>query len=140
MTLELAIDILLVFLLLGAVVSSFILNKHIQEFRAGQHEMADLIQKLDQATNKAEQSFARLKMDSSAVQESITSEVNKARAMADELSLITEAGDSLANSLEERLTGASARYAPSSPAGGENEIPQGDIEAAAVLEALKQAR
>lgn len=108
MALETIIDLVLAILLLAAIGSSFFLHQRIKAFRKGQEELAGLVGQLNEATNQARASVAELKSNGLVVEEHLKSEITKARAMADELSLITEAGDSLADRLERGLTGSGA--------------------------------
>ena len=103
-SLELIIDIVLALLLGGVIISAWILNKRLDIVRMGQTEMADLVQQLNVATSNAQNSVAHLKNAGLDAQENITTKIKMARALADELTLITEAGDSLANRIEENLT------------------------------------
>lgn len=120
MALETIIDLVLAILLLAAIGSSFLLHRRIAVFRKGQEELGALVEKLNEATNQAQASVAEMKSSGTVVEEHLKNEISRARAMADELSLITEAGDSLADRLERRLTGSS------SAASGEQNDDAGD--------------
>lgn len=135
MALETIIDLVLAILLLAAIGSSFLLHRRIDVFRKGQAELASLVEQLNQATNQAQASVAEMKTNGMAAEEHLKSEVARARALADELSLITEAGDNLADRLEKRLTGTGAALA--APEGEGEEEGGGN---AAVFAALKEAR
>lgn len=108
MALETIIDLVLAVLLLAAIGSSFLLHQRINVFRKGQEELGVLVGQLNEATNQARASVAEMKSNGLVVEEHLKSEISRARALADELSLITEAGDSLADRLERRLTGSGA--------------------------------
>lgn len=135
MALETIIDLVLAILLLAAIGSSFLLHRRIDVFRKGQAELTSLVEQLNQATNQAQASVAEMKTDGTAAEEHLKSEIARARALADELSLITEAGDSLADRLEKRLTGTGAILA--APEGEGEEEGGGNP---AVFAALKEAR
>lgn len=105
-----------VIVLLGAVlVAAFRLSRHFGEIRKGQAELADLVSRLERASGEAQAAVGRLKEESREAQESLQAEARKARALIDELTVITEAGDNLASRLErqfaERPSGAGASEA-----------------------------
>lgn len=137
MALETIIDLVLAALLLAAIGSSFMLHRRIEIFRQGHAELASLVDQLNKATNQAQASVAEMKSNGTLVEEHLKSEIARARALADELSLITEAGDSLADRLEKRLTGTGAVIAAASQSPGEEEEGAGNP---AVFTALKEAR
>lgn len=124
-SLELIIDIVLALLLGGAIISAWILNKRLDIVRKGQTEMAALVQQLNIATTNAQTSVSSLKNAGIDAQDNLTNEIKKARALADELTLITEAGDSLANRIEQNLTN-SAKVAKKAIKNRENEIKDAD--------------
>lgn len=137
MALETIIDLVLAILLLAAIGSSFLLHRRLDVFRKGHAELASLVEQLNQATNQAQVSVAEMKSNGTVAEENLKSEITRARALADELSLITEAGDSLATRLEHRLTGTGAAIAAASD--GASEEDEGSNNPA-VFAALKEAR
>ncbi len=143
MALETIIDLVLAVLLLAAIGSSYLLHRRIDAFRKGQQELATLVEKLNQATNQAQASVTEMKSSGMAAEEQLKSQIGKARALADELSLITEAGDSLADRLERRLVGSSsgAGATPGSKSESESEsAAEADENRPAYFSALKEAR
>ncbi len=146
MPIELIIDIVLVALLVAVIASSFILNRRIEVLRKGQSEMSGLVDKLDQATTTAQRSIEQLRFSGSKAQDDLTKEISRARALADELALITEAGDNLASRLENKLSAAVARQKKSLAATlrdmdeADSSSTAGDEKLGSVVEALKQAR
>lgn len=139
MALETIIDLILVVLLLAAIGSSFLLHRRINVFRKGQEELAELVGQLNEATNQARASVAEMKSNGLVVEEHLKSEITKARALADELSLITEAGDSLADRLERRLTGSGSTVAASAESAADGDQSE-DENKSAFFSALKEAR
>lgn len=105
---EIVINITLAGLLLLAVISNYKLNKRLSTIKEGQAELADLVQKLNNATNQAQVSVEHLRVSGLETEEKLKAEIKKAQSLMDELTLITEAGDSIANRLEDRLSGSSA--------------------------------
>ncbi|MCK5041836.1 MAG: hypothetical protein KAR62_06055 [Sphingomonadales bacterium] len=149
---ELIVDGFLAVLMAGVIFSAFILNQRISNLRKGHEEMNALITKLDAVTRSAQMSVEQLKNISADTQKEISSKINKARGLADELSVITQAGDNLAARLDQKLSGAakdrkedskkatkkktaSARNAPV-----EVPVTEMDEEQEKVLAALKLAR
>lgn len=141
MALETIIDLVLAVLLLAAIGSSYLLHRRIDAFRKGQQELGTLVEQLNQATNQAQASVTEMKSNGMAAEEQLKSQIGKARALADELSLITEAGDSLADRLERRLVGSSSGTAARPGPQGEGEsAADADADRPAYLSALKEAR
>ena len=102
----LAIDAVLAALLLTSIVVGLRVHRRLSEVRRAQTELADLVVQLDRATEKARSAVGELRTAGSEAREILTGDMSRARALADELSLIAEAGDNLATRLEERLTEA----------------------------------
>ncbi|MFQ5348284.1 MAG: DUF6468 domain-containing protein [Rhodothalassiaceae bacterium] len=125
----LIIDLVLVLLLGAVLVACIRVNRGLATIREGQAELASLAGRLDSATRQAREAIAELKAESSRVEKDLSSEVRKARALADELLVITEAGENLASRLEERLTGEARAVARE----------DGD-EGPRVIHALREAR
>jgi hypothetical protein len=149
MALETIIDLVLAVLLVAAIGSSYLLHRRIDVFRKGQQELAGLVEQLNQATNQAQASVAEMKSSGLVAEEQLKSQIGKARALADELSLITEAGDNLADRIERRLVGsagasAGAGTVSSGQKGAEKAEGEGaadeDVDRPAYFSALKEAR
>lgn len=138
---EILIDVILAGLLFAAAVSNYRLNKRLSTIREGQAELAELVNKLNNATNQAQVSIEHLRVSGLETQEQLKSEVKKAQALMDELTLITEAGDSIANRLEEKLSGSSAIIKKAEQAQHYMQrVEEGHEPDSDVLEALKEAR
>lgn len=125
----LAIDGVLIALLAAVLWACWRVNTRLGEIRGGQAELADLAMRLESLTGKAREALAELRAGSEAAETGLKGEIRRARALADELTLITEAGDNLASRLEHKL--APDREKPA--AGGERR-------GGAVLHALREAR
>ena len=129
----LVIDGALILLLSAVLIGGYRLNRRIADMRDGQAQLADLVTGLDRATDRAQQAIGTLKEESEAAKSDLHLEARKARAMIDELTLITEAGDNLANRLEQQVSArreASTTSFPSRDTGNSG----------TVLKALKEAR
>ncbi|MBK1640054.1 DUF6468 domain-containing protein, partial [Rhodothalassium salexigens] len=130
--LGLAIDAVLAIMLFAAIVVGLRVHRRLAEVRRAQSELADLVVQLDRATEKARNAVGELKHAGSEAREILTSDMARARSLADELSLIAEAGDNLATRLETRLTEAGRHIRAqdkSAPSGGRR-APAGERSAA----------
>ena len=145
---ELIIDVLLAILMAGVIFSAYVLNQRIIIMRQGQLEMKELVAKLDAVTKSALTSIEELKKVGNKSQKDFLSSINKAQGLADELSVITQAGDNLADRLDKKLSGAADERKKSANLNEISEIKAEDEksldelgeEQKTVLEALKLAR
>ena len=110
---------------------AFVLNRRLQLLRQNQGELLRLATALNQATARAQEGIYELKAVGQTTEETLKREVGRARALADELALITEAGNNLADKLEAGLT----RRAREAADGGRRP----NIRVAGGLEALAEA-
>lgn len=125
----LAVDAVLILLLAAVLWACWRVNARLGEIRNGQAELADLAMRLESLTGKARDALAELRTGSEAAESGLKGEIRRARALTDELTLITEAGDNLATRLERKLApDREERGAPDRSRGG------------AVLHALREAR
>lgn len=87
---------------------AFNLNRRLGVMRTQQEEFARLVLSLNQATSRAQEGIYELKTVSQTSAEALRAEIVKARALADELAIITEAGNNLADRIEIGLARNSA--------------------------------
>jgi len=135
---SLLVDGALILLLAAVLAAGLRINRRFADMRKGQAELADLVQRLERSTGQAQEAIGQLKVESESVREDLQSETRKARALLDELTLITEAGDNLAGRLERQLSsrgngaeaGQGRGHAPQSVQAGRPEL----------LDTLKEAR
>ena len=99
----LIIDSLLAVLLLGAMIASFVLYRKLDAMRAGQEEMSNLINGLNKAVVDAQTNIAELKKLAQETEDKLGTEMNKARSVTDELSMIVQAGNNLADRIEKSI-------------------------------------
>jgi prophage DNA circulation protein len=148
---ELIIDGFLALLMAGVIYSAFVLNQRITNLKNGQEEMNALVSKLDAVTRSAQMSVEELKNISTDTHKEISQQISKARGLADELSVITQAGDNLAGRLDKQLSNAAAeskasvnkkqkKSALATKSYEENLDDDLDEEQKQILEALKLAR
>ncbi len=107
MVLDILIDGVLTALLIGTIGIALVLNSRISALRKEQAEMARWLSELSVATTKAQSSIKQLKITGTAINSELAKNIAESQRLADELGLMTEAGNSLANRLEEKLDGAS---------------------------------
>jgi len=103
MTVELFIDgiiILMVAILIGVAIK---LNFRLKKFRGAQQEMATMVGQLNEIIATAQQSILSLKQAAGTEEVRLRELLDKARAMADELSMINDTGSNLANRIEQGL-------------------------------------
>ena len=106
MTVAFILDIVIAALLGVTIVYCWRLNRRLAALRQGRAELAKLISSLTEATTKAEAGISQLKGSAQEAGDELRKELSSARALRDELALITESGNNLANRLEERLMNA----------------------------------
>lgn len=143
MDVNLIVSVTLGVLLVAMILSAARLSRRIDILRDGNGEMKALIEGLNAATERAHAGISQLRAASEDVQEKLGSETKKARALADELALITSAGDDLASRLEVKLTAmpsALARQAATAePVSLADRLPSQDTPASAQRQGLMQA-
>lgn len=102
---ELIIDGLLAFLLIAAIVLFMMVYRRLGTIREGQAELGQLVDHLNNAAAGAQRSVAGLNATAEGIESRLKLESQKATVIADELSLMTEAGNNLADRIEKGLTG-----------------------------------
>jgi len=105
-------DIVLCLMLLAALAGGFVLNRRLVALRSERSHMEAMIRTLTQTVTQAEASVHALKAAADEVEDSLRERVSKGRALADELVIITQAGEDLANRLEASLSGAASAVRP----------------------------
>lgn len=103
MGIELIANAVVAVLLIVMIGFSFVLNRRLDGLRRSNDEMAGLIAALNQAAERAQMSVHQLKTIGQETEHTLKMEVAKARSLADELALITEAGSDLADRIEKRF-------------------------------------
>ena len=98
------LESLVAVLLMVTIGYCFILNKRLSLLRNGQSELHEVVRILNEAADKARTGVEQLRRSSLSIAEDLTEKNRAARALADELSMIVESG----NSLADRLAGGSS--------------------------------
>lgn len=103
MAIELIANIVVAVLLVVMIGYSFVLNRRLDGLRQSHDQMTGLIAALNQASERAQTSIHQLKGMGQEAEHALKMEVAKARSLADELALITEAGSDLADRIDKRF-------------------------------------
>jgi hypothetical protein len=105
MTPEIILDLLLIGLLGTTVGYCAVLNRRLTRLRDGHSEFKALVETLTAATDKAQASLKDLRELTESTSKTLSANVTAGRELADELAMITESGNALAERIEARLTG-----------------------------------
>ena len=129
---DLIIDGILAVLLISVIIVCNIVYRRLQTIRDGQAEMRELMDSLNVSVLQAQKSVKDISASSNDVEERIGNQIAKASKLVDELTLITEAGNNLADRIDRNI----ANYG-----GDKNEAvePTGKQQKE-ILAALKEAR
>ena len=100
MTVSLLLDGLVAALLAATIVYCFLLHRRLAALRGAQAEMAKLVVDFNNATDRARAGVDDLKQATAEAGQDLQTEIAKARAMADELMVMTESGERIAIRLE----------------------------------------
>ena len=104
MSVEFLLETLVAALLVVTVGYCWQLNRRLVALRGAQGELGRLLQEFGRATHSAETAIAELKRASGETAQQLEERVRKARALCDELSVMTQAGNGLAERLERGST------------------------------------
>jgi hypothetical protein len=134
---ELYADIILAILLIATIFYSFLLNRKLTELRNSQQEFQGLLSDFGQATHQAEASLANLRQAGDEVGANLEGMIGDGRDLHDELKIMTETGNELADRIERGLVGrGKAAPEPADPA-RDQERSESERE---LLAAIRQAR
>ncbi len=109
MTVGLLLDGLVAVLLATTIVYCFLLHRRLAELRDAQAEMAGLITRFNAAADRAKSGVDDLKQASAAAGNDLQAEIRKARSLTDELMVMAESGERLAERLEAGIGAARAQ-------------------------------
>ena len=98
-SLEFIINIVIIALLIPTIIYAYRLNKNLTILRQNQSSLSKLIQSLNEATFKAENSIPKLKSATQSTSGELK-EVDSAKTLKDDLTFINERADNLADRLE----------------------------------------
>ena len=111
MTTTLLLDLLVAALLSATIFYCWQLNRRLVVLRGGHDELRLLIENLNEATRKAQAATVELKSSSDTIGARLNGQVASARVLVDELKLIVETGNTLADRVSGGLRGVSGRPA-----------------------------
>jgi len=141
---SLLIDGVLAVLLLSVIFVCFFVYRRLGTIKEGQAELRILVDQLNHAVIEAQRSVGNLKQSAAEVEGRLQTETRKASSLADELGLITEAGNNLADRIERGLTGGAGQLKPEQSNQGQYEsTSQADPDKKQqkeILAALREAR
>ncbi|MEX6723639.1 DUF6468 domain-containing protein [Parapedomonas caeni] len=109
------VDVVLCLLLLATLVGGWRLNQRLLGLRRDRVEMDALIKSLNATVGKAESSIHILRAAAQEAETTLADRVAAARSLVDELTIITETGERLANRIEHGLTGGVAARPAAAP-------------------------
>ena len=136
---SLLIDGVLAVLLVAVIFVCFFVYRRLGTIKEGQAELRILVDQLNNAVVEAQRSVANLKQSAAEVEGRLQIETRKASSLADELGLITEAGNNLADRIERGLTGGAEHKQASSAAFAMQAEPE-KKQQKEILAALREAR
>jgi len=111
----LILESLVAVLLIVTIGYCFILNRRLALLRGGQNELNEVVRTLNEATDKARNSVEHLRRSSVSIAEDLSGKITTARALCDELGVIVESGNSLADRLAGSLSSSGAPGRKPSP-------------------------
>ncbi|HEY2032325.1 MAG TPA: DUF6468 domain-containing protein [Rhizomicrobium sp.] len=104
MNLSLIVELGLSALLLATIVYCAILERRLSALRKGQDGLKDTIAKLNDAIVAAGSSMRMLKSTAAGAAETLDERISRGRSIADELSILTSAGERIAERMSDRNT------------------------------------
>ena len=100
MSMQIIIDVLVLCLLAAACGYCTVLSKRLRTMRDSQSELLKYIQKFDEASVRSQRNLALLQENSAIVSGKISKKTREAEALLNELSVIVETSDHIANRIE----------------------------------------
>lgn len=118
----LAVELVVGVLLIATIAYCFILDRRLRTMREGENALREIVASLDRATTRAQGAISDLRANAGETTEMLGRDIKKARALADELALMIEAGDHIADRLGS-LAGVDDAPAKRTPADDDGETP-----------------
>jgi hypothetical protein len=106
---NLILDVLIVVLLVVTIGYCWVLNRRIKVLQDSKGELALLLKRFDESTQRASESIIALQTASKKIGENIQFRIDKANYMLDDLSFMIERGNKLANQMEAGMAVTRAR-------------------------------
>lgn len=105
---DMILEVIVCLLLVATIGYCATIDRRLRAMRDGQDGMRDLIRDLSGATAQAMNAIGQLRQASDATGSALSEQVKRGRTLADELSLMVQAGNDIAN----RLGGIETRRTP----------------------------
>lgn len=112
---ELLTNLAIICLLVPTIIYTYRLNRSLTILRQNQNSLAKLVEALNDATHKAENSIPKLKTVTEHSSEGLKEVVDSAKTLKDDLLFINERADNLADRLENVIRDGRTIKEPSSP-------------------------
>ena len=116
--LDMMLEVIVCVFLAATIGYCAVIDRRLRAMRDGQDGLRDLVSDLSGATQQAMNAIAHLRQASDATGKALSDEVKRGQALADELSLMVQAGNDIAN----RLGGIETRRSVASPRTSEPEV------------------
>ncbi len=104
MTLEISLNIVISILLAITVILGIKLGKRINAFNKSKEELAKFLIDFNSSIERAERNINELKATGTQVDENLKSQIKKARFLANDLSFLSEKGENVASTLEDKIS------------------------------------
>lgn len=101
---DMILNIIVSVLLVVIIVLFIVFSRRIAVFNASKKELAIFLEGFQQSILRAERNINELKAMGDQVDENLKSQIKKARFLANDLSFLTEKGENVANSLDNRIS------------------------------------
>ena len=137
MTVAFWVEVFVAVLLVVTVAYCFILNRRLSELRGAQGELQKIMTEFADATRVAETGLSDLRHAGAQIAGDLKAQVDDARALYDELKIMTESGNELADRIEKGLVG---RNEPTAPSVSDDDITARSESERELIEALRQPR
>ncbi len=100
---KLLVDSFMILLLGATIFYCFLVNRRIRVLQDSKQDFAQLIQKFDDTTRKAQESIEELQKVSGHVTESLNERLDKANFLADDLAFMIEKGNKVADKVDKSM-------------------------------------
>ena len=140
MTIGLLLDGLVAGLLATTIIYCFLLHRRLTALRDAQAEMAELITQFNAAADRAKSGVDTLKQATTAAGRDLQAELRKARAMTDDLVVMSESGERLAERLERGIDSAREQSVVSRASGANSTNRVRSDAELELVQALRQSR
>ncbi len=137
---SLLLDIVVATLLSVMIVYCIKLNKRIRVLQDSKSELAQLIQRFDESTQKATLSINEIHKASKKINENIQARLDKANFLADDLAFMIEKGSKLADRMESDISGARGATAPQNAGAPRGNVGGGRSSASSAAAEITAAR